>query len=640
MTHFVRRTIQVVAALAVLAGVAHAQTPLSILTPNGGEVWPVGASRDIVWSGATRGNVRIELSRDSGLTFESIFSNVRNDEVQVWEVDGPPSAHCRLRLTLLDDPTITAESAADFTIADTIVGMTVTNPNGGETWEGGSERLITWSAPGDGNVRIELSRDGGVSWETLFAETPNDGMEPWTVRGPALACRIRVTLLDVSGLSDVSDGDFSITSGVVVTAPNGGETWEGLSQQLITWVARGDGDVKIELSRDGGLTYETLFESTPNDGSEPWTVTGPPATCRIRISHVDDPTLEDESDGDFFITSGVTVTAPAGGEIWVIGSQQQITWTAAGAGDVTIALSRNGEPFQTIIDRTPNDGAEFWTVAGPVSTARILITRLDDPTLSSESRDDFFITQTPGVTVIEPNGTEVWTVGSRQFIRWAGVQGGRVSIDLSRDAGLTWETLFASTSNDGIQAWVVTGPESQDVMIRVTRLTPPFASDTSDATLEITTQPLTVIAPQGGDDWVVGTQQLIRWGGTGVGAVGIDLSRDSGDHWETIIPRTPNDGAQFWTVTGPPTFGALIRVVGLDDLPGIDFSDPFTISSGTLDLSQPNGGERWAIGTAQGITWSTTTGGTVSIELSRDGGDTWETLFANTPNDGSQPWTV
>ena len=139
-------------------------------------------------------------------------------------------------------------------------------------------------------------------------------------------------------------------------------------------------------------------------------------------------------------------------------------------------------------------------------------------------------------------------------------------------------------------------------MIRVTRLTPPFASDTSDATLEITTQPLTVIAPQGGDDWVVGTQQLIRWGGTGVGAVGIDLSRDSGDHWETIIPRTPNDGAQFWTVTGPPTFGALIRVVGLDDLPGIDFSDPFTISSGTLDLSQPNGGERWAIGCWSGQT--------------------------------------
>src|SRR5207249_6453238 len=132
---------------------------------------------------------------------------------------------------------------------------------------------------------------------------------------------------------------------------------------------------------------------------------------------------------------------------------------------VSIALSRNGEPFQTIIDRTPNDGAELWTVAGPVTTARILITLLDDPTLSGESHDDFFITQTPGVTVVEPNGTEVWTVGSRQLIRWDGVQGGRVSIELSRDGGLTFpETLFASTANDGIQAWVVTGPESQDVI--------------------------------------------------------------------------------------------------------------------------------------------------------------------------------
>ena len=646
MTQFLRRTFQMVAALAVLTGVAHAQTPLTILTPNGGEIWPVGVRRDIVWSGSTGGNIRIDLSRDGGLTFpETLFSNTRDDGVQTWDVAGPSAPHCRLRLTSLDDPTRSAVSSADFAIVDAVTTVTVTSPNGGETWLTASDQLITWAAPGDANipsdnVRIEISRDGGATFETLFASTPNDGMEPWTVHGPATACLIRVTSLTAADLTDTSDAAFSISSDVVVTAPNGGETWPGMSQQLITWTAQGSGDVKIELTRDGGLTYETLFASTPNDGSEPWTVTGPPASCRIRISHVDDPSLEDSSDGDFVITSNVTVTAPAGGEIWVIGTQQQITWTGSGTGDVSIELSRNGGPFETIFDQTPNDGAELWTVQGPVTNARIRVTPLDDPTFAAESQDDFFITQTPGVIVVEPNGGDVWTVGSRQFIRWNGVQGGEVSIELSRDDGLTWETLFARTANDGIQSWVVTGPESQDVLIRVTRLTPPFASDTSDAPLEITTQPLTLIAPQGGDDWVIDTQKLIRWGGTGVGSVGIDLSRDAGNTWETIIPSTPNDGAQFWTVTGPPTTGALIRIVGLGDLPGIDFSQPFTISTGTIDLTQPNGGERWAIGSSQGITWNTTTGGSVSIELSRDGGDSWETVFANTPNDGSEPWTV
>src|SRR5262249_1140143 len=384
MTQIIRRTLQMVAALAVLTGVAHAQTPLTILTPNGGEIWPVGVRRDIVWSGSTGGNIRIELSRDAGLTFQPLFSNTRDDGVQVWEVEGPAAPNCRLGLTNLDDPTLTATRTADCAIVDAVCGVTVTSPNGGEELLTSTDQLITWAAPGDANipndnVRIELSRDGGLTFETLFASTPNDGMEPWTVRGPATGGRIRVTRLSDPTLTDTSDAAFSSASHAVVTAPTGGATWPGKSQELITWAARGDGDVKIELTRDGGLTYETLFASTPNDGSEPWTVTGPPASARIRISHVHAPALEDDSDADFFIASGVTVTAPAGGEIWVIGTQQQITWTASGLGDVSIELSRNGEPFQTIFDRTPNDGAELWTVEGPVTTARIRVTPLDDP---------------------------------------------------------------------------------------------------------------------------------------------------------------------------------------------------------------------------------------------------------------------
>jgi hypothetical protein len=51
-------------------------------------------------------------------------------------------------------------------------------------------------------------------------------------------------------------------------------------------------NVKIELSRNGGATFETLFASTPNDGSECWLVTGPATTrALIRVSSTDNPAV-------------------------------------------------------------------------------------------------------------------------------------------------------------------------------------------------------------------------------------------------------------------------------------------------------------------------------------------------------------
>lgn len=45
----------------------------------------------------------------------------------------------------------------------------VASPNGGETWEIGAECDITWASSSVAKVKIELSRDGGNSWEELAA---------------------------------------------------------------------------------------------------------------------------------------------------------------------------------------------------------------------------------------------------------------------------------------------------------------------------------------------------------------------------------------------------------------------------------------------------------------------------------------
>ncbi len=79
----------------------------------------------------------------------------------------------------------------------------------------------------------------------------------------------------------------------------------------------------------------------------------------------------------------VAVTSPVGGEIWNIGSDQNITWTAtdpSGVDSVSIRLSRDGGiSYPTIIAQgVSNTGTYPWIVAGPASTTcRVQVTAYD-----------------------------------------------------------------------------------------------------------------------------------------------------------------------------------------------------------------------------------------------------------------------
>lgn len=59
--------------------------------------------------------------------------------------------------------------------------ITVTSPNGGENWEVGNNHSITWDYSNPtGNVKIELTRNNGSSWETLEPNWPgSDGYCSW-----------------------------------------------------------------------------------------------------------------------------------------------------------------------------------------------------------------------------------------------------------------------------------------------------------------------------------------------------------------------------------------------------------------------------------------------------------------------------
>ena len=137
-------------------------------------------------------------------------------------------------------------------------------------------------------VVVEVSRDGGGTFETLAAAAPNTGSFAWVVTGPDTRPSVaRVTVTDPVAASGTS-GAFAIaTPSLTVTGPAAGTLAYAGTPVTITWTHNlPDVDpVSIELSRDGGATFEILQAAAPNTGSFVWTASGPDtAAARVRVT--------------------------------------------------------------------------------------------------------------------------------------------------------------------------------------------------------------------------------------------------------------------------------------------------------------------------------------------------------------------
>lgn len=94
------------------------------------------------------------------------------------------------------------------------VSLSIISPNGGEVWESYSTHVIQWNVGSvTGNVKVQLSTNGGSSWQDLASSTPNDGYYSWYVVGvsPTTQAKIRVTSLTNASSVDTSDSVFQIT---------------------------------------------------------------------------------------------------------------------------------------------------------------------------------------------------------------------------------------------------------------------------------------------------------------------------------------------------------------------------------------------------------------------------------------------
>jgi chitodextrinase len=119
-----------------------------------------------------------------------------------------------------DDAAITVNSSAG--------PFTVSSPNTNVSYTGGSTQTITWNVAGTtangvncANVDILISNNGGSTWSTLLASTPNDGSQSVTIPNTS-GNQNRIMVKGTNHIFfDVSNSNFTITAGTTpdTTAP-------------------------------------------------------------------------------------------------------------------------------------------------------------------------------------------------------------------------------------------------------------------------------------------------------------------------------------------------------------------------------------------------------------------------------------
>ena len=179
------------------------------------------------------------------------------------------------------------------------------------------------------------------------------------------------------------------------------------------------------------------------------------------------------------------------------------------------------------------------------------------------------------ITVHTPNGGNFFQVGSNQTITWArgaGIQ--TVNVEVSRDAGVHWQTIATDLADTSF-TWTVTAPQavgSARVRVRDSELQ--NRNDQSDQSFTISSNPMLVMAPNGGESFRGFDFVVARWGSV-PGIPNVKLQYQIDGVLSTILASTPNDGLEVINLPNVTTSQGKLIVSDAADGNPTDSSDLF-----------------------------------------------------------------
>jgi Metallo-peptidase family M12B Reprolysin-like/Secretion system C-terminal sorting domain/Bacterial pre-peptidase C-terminal domain/Fibronectin type III domain len=337
---------------------------------------------------------------DAGANTEALSSVSRTLNFRLTVRDNSPyssTAPVKVGQTQFDDVVVT--------VSNTSGPFSVTAPNTAVSWAGNSAQTITWAVANTtaapvscANVKISLSTDGGNTFTTLVASTPNDGTESVTIPNtPSTTARVKIEAVG-NIFFDISNTNFTITAGsacgtpdflssTAITTSSATVLWATVAgansydvdyklNSSATWINAATGATSTSLNLSGlasGSLYDWRVRANCTSGSSSYAqsqfTTIPLVSCNA-------PTGLTSSG---ITTSAATVswTAASGAVSYAVDykTNASATWISAATATTATSVSLSGLAASTLYDwrvRTNCTGgnsayvqAQFTTAAAP-----------------------------------------------------------------------------------------------------------------------------------------------------------------------------------------------------------------------------------------------------------------------------------
>lgn len=341
---------------------------VSVTAPAAGSAWLVGTNQTIEWTGGTKedqpqggGEVCIRVQTSDSYSkgnrgtkvrprlSDLLTSDFATDSTVVlystndgtnwtrlgraaqqgrydWTVSGPGAESCRVLVRVHTSRDTVQARSERFRIWSVPTSVTITSPSSSTRWREGSSQTITWTGGTDGG---QTQREGTVNFQGQISQSiiKNTMGQPWSLR-----------------FFDCPTEDFGPDSTVVFYSTDDGATW-------------------------------TRHGKAQAAGRYVWNVPGPAAAkarVQVRVYAVDSSrtgTSEAYVVYDSLPPSAITVTSPAAGTRWNVGTQQLVAWSGGtdGVDSSVIYYSRDGGTSWARQGRAVTQGQFSWFVPGPAT---------------------------------------------------------------------------------------------------------------------------------------------------------------------------------------------------------------------------------------------------------------------------------
>ncbi len=451
-----------------------------VVSPNGGENWPVGSMRQIVWNAQAVQNVKLEYSTNNGSTWNYIatvpaLSKSKVDEnseveshskeqlgVYNWTIPNTPSNQCLVKVSDTTNPAVFDVSDNVFTISTAVPGVQLQFNYDisalapgiysvyGSEFDGQYFYLTRWNEP----KMFRVNKSGTQIDSFTVTGLPSGGFRDLAFDGQYLYGSNNTTTV-----YRIDRNTFTATAAFTSPVAVRGISYNAAQDAF--WVANWSTDIVL-VNRSGTTLYTipasqhgftgmsgNAYDTLSPGGPYLWIFSGGIDTDPKVLWKIN-PT-----NGQRIDSINVTDILPAGaigGGLWVTDQFE--------AGTVTLGGSSQAVPHRLF-------GFKIYQI-GPV----------------------------PGtVTVLSPNGGEVFYKGQWQLITWKSFEfDNKVRIKISPDSGVTYFEIANNVPNNGVFAvQVPNDAQSGDsYKIRIEAQTDSTKYDESDGVYSITTATYTL----------------------------------------------------------------------------------------------------------------------------------------------------